>query len=166
MAGDIPDLDAYAVLGVGPEADPAEIRAAFRRRVQERHPDTAPPQATPSPVHEVVEAYRILMDPASRARYDAERARRGPAPGGERIPVRRGPRPGSERAAPEGPCAACSGAGRVTVVTDCSACAGTGEVTLLDTSRARRMSCRACGGGGRRTILRTCPRCAGSGLGG
>lgn len=163
MTEDTPEFDAYRVLGLEPGAGPAEIRAAFRRRVQERHPDTAPSQTTPASVQEVVEAYRILMDPASRARYEAERAR--PGPGGRRIPVRRGPRSDPVSTPPAAtPCSTCRGAGRVTTAAPCDRCAGTGEVTVIDTSGARRLSCRTCAGRGRRDSVRICPRCRGSGL--
>jgi len=69
----------YAVLDVSSEASPAEIKAAFRRRIKELHPDlqAARPAGTPAPtvtVHQLLEAYEVLSDPARREDYD--RARR------------------------------------------------------------------------------------------
>ena len=68
-----PDL--YALLGVAPTADAAEIARAYRRRVREVHPDTAASPREPAELRAVQEAYLVLRDPARRAEYDAERAR-------------------------------------------------------------------------------------------
>ncbi|MGA7272066.1 MAG: DnaJ domain-containing protein [Acidimicrobiia bacterium] len=161
----MPDFDAYAVLGVEPTADPGEIRAAFRRMVQQRHPDTAPPQSTPASVQEVIEAYRTLMDPAARARYDTERARRRSPSVDRTIPVRQSePRSAPERVTRVAEaCPNCGGAGRIALETDCASCAGTGEITFLDSSGGRRLICRSCGGRGRQTSIRSCPGCEGRG---
>jgi len=68
----------YAVLEVSSEASPAEIRAAFRRRIKELHPDlqAARPAGTPQPrvtVHQLIEAYEVLSDSAQREAYDRAR---------------------------------------------------------------------------------------------
>ena len=70
-------MSLYAVLGVSSEASAAEIKAAFRRRIKELHPDLqaarpegAPPEIT---VHQVIEAYEILSDVAQREEYDRAR---------------------------------------------------------------------------------------------
>jgi len=68
----------YAVLGVSSEASPAEIKAAFRRRIKEHHPDLqatrAPSQAAPEiTVHQLIEAYEVLSNPAQREEYDRAR---------------------------------------------------------------------------------------------
>jgi curved DNA-binding protein CbpA len=121
--------DLYLVLGVAPGADAAELARAYRRRLRQLHPDTRSvvdtkdvdgggrggPGQSADPSWEltaVQDAYRVLRDPARRARYDTERRRnsepRQPAPTGPAaedgvgpprpvsIPVRRGC-PGSER---------------------------------------------------------------------
>lgn len=60
----------YAILGVPPSADAAEIKAAFRRKAMELHPDrNQSPDATRQ-FQLLNEAYGILSDPASRAQYD------------------------------------------------------------------------------------------------
>ncbi len=68
-------MNLYAVLGVSSEASPAEIKAAFRRRIKELHPDLrgahpAPPDIT---VHQLIEAYEVLSDPVQREQYDGAR---------------------------------------------------------------------------------------------
>ena len=72
-------MSLYAVLGVSSEASAAEIKAAFRRRIKEHHPDlqaarAAPPSPPEITVHQLIEAYEILSDSAQREEYD--RARR------------------------------------------------------------------------------------------
>lgn len=72
-------MSLYSVLEVSSEASPAEIKAAFRRRIKELHPDlqaartetASQPQVT---VHQLIEAYEVLSDPGQREEYD--RARR------------------------------------------------------------------------------------------
>lgn len=71
-------MSLYAVLEVSSEASPAEIKAAFRRRIKELHPDLQAKRPANSPppihtVHQVIEAYEILSDPARRDEYDQAR---------------------------------------------------------------------------------------------
>lgn len=68
-------MSLYAVLGVSSEASPAEIKAAFRRRIKEHHPDlqaarTSPPSTPEITVHQLIEAYEVLSNPAQREEYD------------------------------------------------------------------------------------------------
>jgi signal peptidase I len=60
--------DHYVVLGVGPEASPQEIEAAYRRVALER-------ASGDGTWRELRDAYDVLRDPEQRARYD--RARNG-----------------------------------------------------------------------------------------
>jgi len=48
------------VLGVGPEATPVEVRAAFRRLVQEHHPDHADDTQATRRTAELTEAYALV----------------------------------------------------------------------------------------------------------
>ena len=64
----------YAVLGVPPDADAAEIRRAFRSLARRYHPD-AGAGASPERFRQVVEAYETLSDPARRTAYDESLAR-------------------------------------------------------------------------------------------
>jgi hypothetical protein len=61
----------YAVLGVGPLADAAEIRAAFRKKVKLVHPDFNPAEDAPQRFQSLTNAYRVLRDPWMRDRYDS-----------------------------------------------------------------------------------------------
>jgi molecular chaperone DnaJ len=64
--------DYYEVLGVGRDADKAEVKAAFRRLARELHPDVNDhdPEAEEK-FKEAAEAYEVLSDPERRRAYDA-----------------------------------------------------------------------------------------------
>jgi curved DNA-binding protein CbpA len=59
--------DLYRMLRVKPDADSCAIRAAYRRLAWQYHPDVGGSQRTMAALNE---AWRILRDPDSRARYD------------------------------------------------------------------------------------------------
>jgi len=63
--------DCYEVLGVGRNADEAEVKKAFRKLARELHPDVNnhDPQAEDK-FKEAAEAYEILSDPERRQVYD------------------------------------------------------------------------------------------------
>ena len=70
--------DYYAMLDVPPTATSAEIRRAYHRLARKYHPDLN--QQLPGSdqrIKRLNEAYAILSDPARRATYDADRAKRG-----------------------------------------------------------------------------------------
>jgi len=63
----------YDNLKVSPRADAEVIRAAYRALAQKWHPDKNPPDRKANCeriMHLINEAYRVLSDPASRAKYD------------------------------------------------------------------------------------------------
>lgn len=62
--------DHYAILGVARTASPGEIRRAYRRLALAHHPDRAGMDSTPI-FQRIAEAYAVLGDGVSRARYDA-----------------------------------------------------------------------------------------------
>lgn len=62
--------DHYAILGVVRTASTAEIRRAYRRLALAHHPDRAGVESTPV-FQRIAEAYAVLGDGVSRARYDA-----------------------------------------------------------------------------------------------
>ncbi len=64
-------LGYYAALGIGPLADAVEIKAAYRYKAKLLHPDHNPSDSASQEFLEVVEAYRVLREQKSRARYDA-----------------------------------------------------------------------------------------------
>jgi molecular chaperone DnaJ len=63
--------DPYEVLGVGRDATPEEIKAAYRRLARQHHPDvnSEDPNAEET-FKEIGQAYAVLSDPDRRARYD------------------------------------------------------------------------------------------------
>ncbi|MSO44386.1 MAG: molecular chaperone DnaJ [Thermoleophilia bacterium] len=63
--------DYYDVLGLDRGASESDLKAAFRRRARELHPDVNPDDPTAEDrFKEVAEAYEVLSDPDQRARYD------------------------------------------------------------------------------------------------
>ncbi len=69
----------YVILGVATNATPEEIKAAFRRRARESHPDTSGLES--GLFLEVPEAYGVLSDPERRREHDVQvvsRVRRRP----------------------------------------------------------------------------------------
>jgi curved DNA-binding protein CbpA len=72
-------LDPYATLGIPPGSSRAEAGRAHRRLAKQFHPDTNPGPEAAGRMRRVNEAWRVLSDPARRARYDATRA--GPSSG-------------------------------------------------------------------------------------
>ena len=94
-------VDLYALLGVRPGADAAEVSHAYRRRLREVHPDTRPPATAPgastgddrarpedaqADLQALQEAYLVLHDPLRRARYDAQWLTPGPHDRGSKEP--------------------------------------------------------------------------------
>lgn len=62
--------DYYQILGVSRQADVDEIKKAFRKLAIAYHPDRNPSKEAESFIKEVIEAYQVLEDPASRSLYD------------------------------------------------------------------------------------------------
>lgn len=77
-----PETDYYAVLGVDRDAEPDQIRKAFRERVRACHPDRvanldeALRRLAEEKMVELNEAYAVLRNPARRAAYDDRRSTR------------------------------------------------------------------------------------------
>jgi molecular chaperone DnaJ len=63
-------IDPYAVLRVSPHADITEIRAAYRTRMREAHPDGGG-AGNHADVARIAEAWSILSSPTKRAAHDA-----------------------------------------------------------------------------------------------
>ncbi|HWD01823.1 MAG TPA: DnaJ domain-containing protein [Amycolatopsis sp.] len=64
----MPEVDYYAVLGVGKSVSPAQLKAAYRRLAKTSHPDAG---GTVGTFQLLREAYATLSDPRARAAYDA-----------------------------------------------------------------------------------------------
>lgn len=72
--------DHYAVLGLGSDASPEDIRRAYRELARRVHPDVCADADAAERFAAVARAYEILADPASRARYDLAREGLPPPP--------------------------------------------------------------------------------------
>ena len=67
-------LDPYTTLGIPAGASRTEAGRAHRRLATEFHPDVNPGRGAAERMRRINEAWRILSDPARRARYDADQA--------------------------------------------------------------------------------------------
>ncbi len=77
--------DYYGILGVRRDAEPDEIKKAYRRLARELHPDVNPDPETQERFKEITQAYEVLSDPGKRQMYDLGAdpfAQAGPGPGG------------------------------------------------------------------------------------
>jgi len=72
-------VDYYQVLGVKHTASSKEIKAAYKRLARLRHPDLNGGSA--EAFVQISHARNILIDPKSRAEYDAQRHAAAPGPG-------------------------------------------------------------------------------------
>lgn len=84
--------DYYEALGVPRTADAAEIQQAFRTLARRHHPDVNRDPAAEEKFKEINEAYSVLSDPDTRARYDRFGAdfRQVPEDYDERVAAARG----------------------------------------------------------------------------
>ncbi|MFE4216205.1 DnaJ C-terminal domain-containing protein [Streptomyces sp. NPDC056844] len=62
--------DLYEVLGVSPTASQDEIQQAYRKLARKHHPDVNKDPAAEERFKDLNEAYSVLSDPKTRARYD------------------------------------------------------------------------------------------------
>jgi len=62
--------DYYAVLGVARDASETELKRAFRELARKHHPDVSADNTNGEAFREINEAYAVLSDRDSRARYD------------------------------------------------------------------------------------------------
>ena len=68
-------MDPYDLLGLSPTASPDDIRAAYRRRAAEWHPDRHPPEKKTEAVERMVQinaARDLLLDTRRRIQYHRE----------------------------------------------------------------------------------------------
>jgi len=62
--------DYYEILGVGRDADEAQIKSAYRRLARKVHPDVNKSPDASQRFKEATEAYEVLSDPEKRKMYD------------------------------------------------------------------------------------------------
>ncbi len=62
--------DYYTILGVERDANPEQVKKAYRRRAMKVHPDVAPGDDAADQFKELNEAYEVLSDPNKRAIFD------------------------------------------------------------------------------------------------
>lgn len=67
--------DHYAKLGLAPDAAPESIKAAYRKKAAQYHPDKNPSADAAARFREVQEAYEVLADAQRRQAYDDYRQR-------------------------------------------------------------------------------------------
>jgi hypothetical protein len=66
-------MDYYQVLGLPPTASASQIKAAYRKLVQQYHPDVNPSPNAHVLIQEINEAYDVLGDSVKRTTYDNQR---------------------------------------------------------------------------------------------
>jgi curved DNA-binding protein len=74
--------DYYKILGVAPDAETADIKAAYRKLARKYHPDLNPDNDAEASFKEVAEAWEVLKSSERRAEYDELRRHGGRRPGG------------------------------------------------------------------------------------
>ena len=62
--------DYYALLGIPPDATPAQIKSAYRKLAKQLHPDVNNSSDAAEKFRQITEAYDTLTDPDRRRRYD------------------------------------------------------------------------------------------------
>ena len=72
--------DYYQILGVEPDAETADIKAAYRRLARKYHPDLNPGEEAEASFRDVAEAWEVLKNKDRRAEYDELRRYGGRRP--------------------------------------------------------------------------------------
>lgn len=92
--------DYYADLQIAPSAEQEVVEAAYRRLAQKYHPDHNPNPDASARMVEINQAYAVLSDPLSRARYDSARHFTEASPHVAEAQPQQAPRQGSTSSPP------------------------------------------------------------------
>jgi len=87
------ERDHYKVLGVGPDASPAAVKAAYRARMRELHPDSSSRPVDHDEIAAVSAAWSVLSNSRRRAAYDANASRANGSTAPARAPYMVDPTP-------------------------------------------------------------------------
>lgn len=148
--------EAFRLLGIKPDATEEEVRAAFRRKVIEHHPDTAVQTNDESTVRRLIEAYHFLTGPTV---MHGERH-----PKVDRIHVEDRPAEANQTTTRPRWCTDCRARGYRFLEVTCPACRGAALVTTLDIRGAQVARCSGCRGRGRIRAMEPCRTCYGTGI--
>jgi molecular chaperone DnaJ len=69
--------DFYEVLGVPSDASQEDIKAVYRKKMLEYHPDRNPSEEAQEKAKSINEAFSVIGDPEKRKQYDFQRSGRG-----------------------------------------------------------------------------------------
>jgi DnaJ-class molecular chaperone len=72
-------MDAYKILQVEPDCEDEVLRGAYRALAMKYHPDRDDTRYAARRMAELNEAYALVREPATRARYDTARRRQSSA---------------------------------------------------------------------------------------
>ena len=148
--------EAFRLLGITPDATEDEVRAAFRRKVIEHHPDTAVQTSDESTVRRLIDAYHLLTRPTV--------AHGEPGPGVHRIHVEYRPTEAIQRSTRPRWCGDCRARDFHLLEVTCPACRGAALVTTLDIREAQVAPCSGCRGRGRIRAMEPCRTFDGTGI--
>lgn len=153
--------DPYELLGLEPGATTEQVRAAFREKVRQSHPDTAGSEGDGPAVDEIIEAYRRLSE--SMPRGPQAPSRGDVHPKGRSVRVRHAGTSDGRSNDVTRACTDCRGSGRLRTEMACPECDGRAQITALDGDRGRVIWCRRCSGAGTLLSSQTCSACSGTG---
>lgn len=83
-----PNRNLYDLLGIAPNADPQEVRRAYRALARHLHPDLNEAPDAADRFNQLSQAYTVLNDPARRRLYDEARRLGNGAPARSPLPPR------------------------------------------------------------------------------
>jgi DnaJ-class molecular chaperone len=148
--------EAFRQLGISPGASQTEVRAAFRRKAIQHHPDTAASEADESTVRQLIDAYHLLTgSPVPRHESGSPAQQTHVEPGSAQRRADSAQRP----------CRECRTTGFRIRMLACPVCRGSSLLTTLDIRQVKVFRCLRCRGWGRLPAIEPCRACEGTGVG-